>query len=92
MNKTMIERAAKAVFDLDHPEAEEDQWETAKAWYCARACAAVKAMREPTSPMIGAATGVPIESSVVSETYVLDEEATAIWQAMVDAALGENGE
>lgn len=65
MNMTMIERAAKAVFDVDHPEAEEEEWENAKAWYCTRARAAIEAIREPTPSMVGAATGVPIQSNVV---------------------------
>lgn len=90
--KTMVERVAKALFEVDYPEAgevEEGDW-AGKEAYNARAHAAIEAMREPSSRMIGAATGVPIQSNVVSETYVLDDEASAIWQAMINAALEEN--
>ena len=93
MTTTMIERIARVLCaeeygDEDAMYGDMPLWET----YVDTAKQVIEAMREPSTRMVGAATGVPIQSNVVSETYVLDDEATAIWQAMLNAALVENGE
>ncbi|MBD9372785.1 hypothetical protein IB238_09150 [Rhizobium sp. ARZ01] len=101
MTESMIEKVARAIYDSEGNQTKEPgkNWRPSrleddenKELYLDYARAAIEAMREPSSRMVGAATGVPIQSNVVSETYVLDEEATAIWQGMITAALEENGE
>ena len=93
MTMTVIERIARVLCaeeygDENAMDGDMPLWEN----YVDTAKQVIEAMREPSTRMIGAATGVPIQSNVVSETYVLDEEATAIWQAMITTALEENGE
>ncbi len=92
MTTTIVERVARVLCAEEYGD-ENAMYGDMPLWenYIDTAKQVIEAMREPSSRMVGAATGVPIQSNVVSETYALDEEAIAIWQAMITAALEENG-
>lgn len=80
--KTMIERVAMAICGVVEP-----SWSKLPADYRAEyleaARNAVEAMLEPDSLVITRALGAEVRGGVWSSDYLV------IWQAMIDAALGE---
>ena len=77
------------------PELQEMSWEQAKARgiafeAIAQACAAIKAMREPTAEMMAAGCASNPPGKYRPDTR-LDEIIGAEWTAMIDQALSETG-
>lgn len=97
MTMGMIERVARAMFDLrtlgDSLDAFDGTRFKATSWrdFEGLARAAIGAMRQPTEAMLNAASDAgiapdPMNSSV---TYANGREATEIWHNMIEAALRE---
>ena len=81
--QTPLERAARA---LAYGTGVEDDW---PQWIPA-ARIVLLAIREPSEAMIKSGTDVPCDDFVSGGLiYSTDDEAKAIYQAMIDAALGE---
>jgi hypothetical protein len=84
MTESMVERVARAIFEVEYPggEVDEYRWERSKEAYLAQAQAAIEEMREPTDAMVDA--GDAVEPGVTGYT-----DALSHYQAMINAALNE---
>lgn len=97
---TPIERAARALYAArvkrQHPNPERFTWEAAPS--LERKCliidarAVLQAIREPTEAMtaIGGQINAGLSSGRASQPY--EDDARAVWQAMVDKILEESKE
>ncbi len=82
MEKGMIERVAKALWDAAEAEEYDAQDDLTKSMYRRGARAAIEAMRIPTKVMMDAGWET-------TSTHVVDGRPDEIWPAMIDAALKE---
>ena len=85
----MVERVADAMRLAAPSEWSRSRWDqlhdSAKREWCARAKAAIAAMREPTAEMIR------IGGNVLMDTDRMERSIEAHYQAMIDAALKDEG-
>lgn len=83
---TMIERAARALFTIEHgDDASFEAWPVIANEMAVRARAVLQAIREPSEAMEGAGR----EALEDGAELIVDGDATACWHAMIDAALAE---
>ncbi len=86
---TPLERAAKALFDLQLEGDPDARWGYAppivKSAWLASARAALQAIREPSETMLTVGTNLDGDLEAASSSFAVPE----IWRAMIDAALEE---
>lgn len=76
----MVERVAREIAVMSPPDFASDQWHD----FVDHARAAIKAMQEPTGPMIIAAMG---ETGLTAEVEDADDKIVIAWETMIHEAL-----